>query len=182
MDMKAEGYRIPVRVLHWLVAVLVLLMIPAGLIMVQDGLPRWFQNTLFIFHKNAGIVVLLLMLVRVFYRWRYTPPPLPDDIPGWQQKAADISHRGLYVLLFLMPVTGYVRVRAERYPIEGLDALGIGTLVPHSKALAGLAQTAHNVAAFVLIALLFVHIGAAMQHAVLRRDGVFFRMWPPFGR
>lgn len=182
MQHSPEGYSTTARLIHWIVAVLVLLMIPAGLVMVQEGISRPIQDTLFIFHKNTGVILFAIMVVRLVYRRLNPPPDLPDHVPEWQRRAAGISHRLLYVALFLMPISGYVRVRAERFPIEGLDALGIGTFVPRSDALAEFAQTVHFITALLLIGLLLVHIGAALQHALIRRDGVFSRMWPPFGR
>lgn len=176
-----QGYRRPARWLHWIVGVLVLLMIPAGLIMVQQGLARPVQDALFLFHKNTGVILFGLIAARLLYRRRHPPPPLPASVPDWQRTAAALSHRLLYALLVIMPVSGYIRVRAERFPIEGLDALGIGTLIPNSKALAGAAQTIHEICAYLLIAVITVHIAAALQHALLRRDGVWARMWPPNG-
>ncbi|MCQ0972022.1 cytochrome b [Paracoccus sp. TK19116] len=181
MKPTPSGYRPPARWLHWLTALLVLLMIPAGLIMVREGLPRPVQDTLFLFHKNAGVIVFLLMVVRLIYRWRNPPPPLPASVPDWQRLAARLSHGALYLLAILLPITGYVRVRADRYPIEGLDALGIGTMLPKSEALAGAASELHETLAFLLIAVLLVHLAAAIQHAVVKRDGIWARMWPPTG-
>ncbi|WP_342028803.1 cytochrome b [Aliiruegeria lutimaris] len=182
MQDKAKGYTTPARLLHWTVALFVLLLIPAGFVMVQQGLPRTLQNTLFLFHKNFGVIVLVLMLLRVAYRFFVRPPALPDHLPDWQRKIADISHRLLYVALFVMPISGYIRVRAGGFPIEGLDALGIGTLLPRSEMIANVAKTIHYLTAFAIVVLLMMHIGAALQHALLRRDGVFERMWPPTRR
>jgi len=176
-----EQYGRTARVLHWTMALLVLGMIPAGIAMVQPDIDRSLQNTLFIFHKNTGVLVFLLLLVRVVYRLRHPPAPLPDDLPGWQHRAAQASHLGLYTLLFVLPVAGYVRVRAGGFPIETLDWLGVPTLVPRSDALAELAKTTHYVAGLGIAAIIAVHIGAAAFHGVIRRDGVFSRMWPPLG-
>lgn len=175
---EQQGYARPARIYHWLVAVLVLLMIPAGLIMIQQGLPRPVQDTLFIFHKNTGLIVFLLMLARLVWRLRHPPPPLPADIAPWQRRAAELTHLALYVLLFALPISGYLRVRLERFPIESLDALGVPPLVPKNEALAGVFQSVHQACAFLLIALLALHIAAALQHALIRRDGVWARIWP----
>ena len=182
MDRHTDGYSTPARLFHWGIALILFLMIPAGVIMIQEGLSRPLQDTLFIFHKNTGLIVLILVALRLAYRWRNPPPPLPVDMPGWQRVAARSSHRALYVLLFLMPIAGYVRVRAGGFPIEGLDAMGIGTLVPRSDALAETAMRVHYFGAFAIGALLLLHISAATYHAVIRRDGVFWGMWPPFKR
>ncbi len=75
-------YNSPARILHWVMALLVLMMIPAGVVMVQEGLDRSLQNTLFIFHKNVGTLLLLLIIARIAYRRLRPPPPLPDTGPG----------------------------------------------------------------------------------------------------
>lgn len=175
----ADSYSTTARLLHWTTAILVLGMIPAGFIMVQPGLDRGLQDTLFIFHKNSGVVLLLLTIARLVYRARHPAPQLPASIPEWQQRVAGASHVLLYVLLIAMPVAGYIRVKAGGFPLESLDALGVPSLVPRSDALAETAKTAHYLGAIMLTGLVALHVGAALQHALIKRDGVFSRMWPP---
>lgn len=172
------GYRPPARWLHWIVAAAVLLMIPAGLIMTREGIPRPLQDTLFLFHKNTGVLLVPVILVRILYRLTHRPPPLPPSIPAWQRGAARLSHALLYILLVVMPVSGFIRVRAGGFPIELLDRLGVGPWLGKSERVAEVAQTIHFVGALTLIAVLAVHIAAAAQHALIRRDGVWSRMWP----
>ncbi len=182
MAVARSRYRMPARFLHWTMAVLVLATIPAGFVMVQPGLDRATQNALFIFHKNVGVLLLLLVIARVFYRWLRPPPPLPTWVPVLQMRIAHASHIAIYVLLVVMPVAGYIRVKAGGFPIESLDALGIPSLVPRSDALAAFAKTTHYVGGIALTALVVLHCSAALYHGILKRDGVFSRMWPPFGR
>lgn len=171
-------YKTPARWLHWSVAALVLAMLPVGFLMVQQGLSRPLQNGLFLFHKNTGVIVALLVLARLVYRWRNPPPPLPRDVPLWQRRVSGWTHGILYGLIVLMPVSGYVRVRAGGFPIEMLDAMGIGTFLPKSEALANAAKSVHYAGAWALALLVALHVGAALQHAVIKRDGIFQRMWP----
>lgn len=178
MEPASEEYGRAARSFHWLTVVIVFLMIPAGVIMVREGIPRPLQNTLFLFHKNTGVVLFFIVLARLIYRWRHPAPPLPDTIPHLQRRIAAINHAAIYVLLLAMPVLGYVRVRAGRFPIEGLDAIGVPGLVPQSKALENAAINLHYAGALVLIFLIAVHVGAALYHGVILRDGVFQRMWP----
>ncbi|HSG56301.1 MAG TPA: cytochrome b [Paracoccaceae bacterium] len=179
MDQTAQSYTTIARLLHWIMALLVLGMIAAGFLMVQDGLARPLRNTLFIFHKNAGVLVLVLIVLRIAYRLVQPPPALPAHLPSWQVRAAGASHLALYALLVVMPVAGYVRVKAGGFPIESLDALGIPSPVPRSEPLAELAKAVHHYAGFVITGIVAVHISAAFYHAILRRDGVFSRIWPP---
>lgn len=163
-------------------ALIVLGMIPVGFLMVQEGLSRPVQDTLFIAHKNFGVLMLLLIVVRIAYRARNAPPPKPAHLPAWQAKVAGATHGLLYALLVIMPLAGYVRVRAGGFPIEALDAMGIPSLVPRSDALAAVAKSVHFFGALAITVLIALHIGAALQHAILKRDGVFSRMWPGSGR
>ena len=179
--MDHSRYRTSARLLHWLMALLILLTIPAGLIMVQSDIGRTVQNALFIYHKNVGVLLLVLVLIRLRVRWRNPPPPRYAGLPAWQERVAVATHRLLYVLLVFLPVAGYVRVRAGGFPIEGLDALGVPALVPLSDTLAERAKTLHRWAGLVLIPLVLLHVGAALYHGVVRRDGILARMWPPLG-
>jgi cytochrome b561 len=159
-------------------ALLVLMMIPAGVAMVQPDIDRTLQNRLFIFHKNTGVLLLILVALRIAYRWRHPPADLPADVPGWQRRAAGLSHLGLYTLLVVMPVAGYIRVKAGGFPIETLDALGVPSLVPRSEALAETAKAVHYAGGIAIALLIAVHVAAAAYHGIVRRDGVFSRMWP----
>jgi cytochrome b561 len=179
MTTPTHGYRTPARLLHWVMAILILLMIAAGFLMIQEGLARSTQNTLFIFHKNIGVLVMLLVIARLFYRWRNPPVLEPAPMPAWQESIAKLTHVALYVLLIIMPIAGYVRVRAGGFPIEALDAAGIPGFVPRSDELAAFAKTVHYFGAFALAGLVAMHIGAAAFHGLVRRDGIFTRMWPP---
>jgi cytochrome b561 len=177
MTMVLTEYRRPARILHWGVALAVLLMIPAGLIMTTEGLPRSVQDTLFIFHKNLGVLLFPVIVVRLIYRAGHKPPPLPDSVPRWQQRIARLTHAALYVLLFLMPLSGYIRVRAGGFPIEMLDAVSLGAGIAKNEALADAAMRVHYIAAMTLITLVAIHTGAALYHALVLRDGVWSRMW-----
>ncbi|NIA72083.1 cytochrome b [Pelagibius litoralis] len=177
-----QGYRTTARSLHWIVALAVLATIPVGQWMTTEGLERSLQDSLYIFHKNAGVLILLAVVLRLVYRAVYPPPPLPATVPDWQRRASAVSHLTLYALLIVMGVSGYIRVKAGGFPIEMLDALQVPSLVPRSDSLAGTAKAVHSYARLVLVAFIVLHIAAALYHAVWLKDGVFSRMWPLRGR
>ena len=179
--MTQSRYSGPARGLHWLMALLILLTIPAGLIMVQPGLDRSFQNGLFIYHKNVGVLLILLIIVRLVWRLRNPPPAKPPSLAPLQARIAEFTHIAIYGLLFLVPIAGYVRVKAGGFPIESLDALNVPSLVPRSEALAEMAKTVHYGSGLLLMALIALHIGAGLFHGIVKQDGVFSRMWPPIG-
>lgn len=174
-------YSAVTRGLHWVVALMVLMTIPIGVIMLQEGLARPTQDLLFILHKNGGVLILLLVLLRIVWRLRTPTPVLPVTVPQWQARVAHGVQFALYGLLLVMAISGYVRVRAGGFPVEMLDALSLPPLVPRSEALAETAQRIHATARFPLAALILLHVGAGLKH-LLARDGVFARIWPPVGR
>lgn len=179
--MTTQKYPALTRLLHWGVGVMVLLTIPVGVIMLQEELARPTQDLLFILHKNGGVLILLLVLLRIIWRLVTPAPALPPTTPTWQVRAAKAVQWTLYALLLVMAISGYIRVRAGGFPIEGLDALGIPALVPRSDALAEAAKSVHATARFPLAALIVLHIAAGLKH-LLTRDGVFGHIWPPMGR
>ncbi len=182
MPSLSNKYRLPARILHWAMAVLVLVMVPVGFLMLNDGISRDLRNIMFIAHKNTGVLLLVLIAVRLFYRLRNPPRLRPVALPAVQEFAAHATHVVLYALLLIMPLSGYIRVRAGGFPIEALDALGIPSLVPRSDALADFAQAIHFYGGYAILVLIGMHIGAAAFHGLVKRDGIFSRMWPVLGR
>lgn len=174
-----QGYSATTRWLHWLTAIVVIATIPVGVIMTGEGLTRELRNSLYIFHKNVGVVIILLVAARLLARAVSPTPPLPKAMPGWQKRAASLTHVALYVLLLVMAVSGYIRVVAGGFPIEMLNAIGMPPLVPRSDPLAETAQWVHSNARFALAAVIAMHVGAALHHGLVKRDGVFSRMWRP---
>lgn len=173
------GYGTVARALHWSMAIMILIMIPVGWTMTQEGLARPTQDALFILHKNLGALLLVLIVARLAWRLAVPPPPLPQTLPPFQQKVSKAVHWGLYLFIFIMAASGYARVRLGGFPIEYLDAMGIPSLLPENEAAAERAKAIHATAKWGLIGLILVHVGAALYHALVVRDDIFRRMWPP---
>jgi cytochrome b561 len=171
-------YRPAARAMHWLSALLVLTTIPAGVIMLQEGLSRPMQNSLFMYHKNIGVFILLLVLARLAYRVANPPPPLPASVSAGQARIAGLVHGLLYLFLIIMAVSGYVRVVAGGFPLEVWDAMGVPRLLEKSETLAAQAKAIHATARYALVVLILMHVGAALYHGLVRKDGVLARMWP----
>jgi cytochrome b561 len=161
------------RVLHWLMAVLILAMLFVGVGMVASLAAR---PTLVDLHRPLGIAILLLAVVRLLNRLRHPPPPLPSDLPQWQALAAKASHWLLYALMFAMPLIGWSMLSAGGYPIVMFGAVQLPPIAPHDAALFALLRGAHTWLAYLLFATVLMHLGAALFHAWVRRDGVFASM------
>ena len=179
MNDQDAGYHRPARLMHWIIAGAVLVMIPAGLVMTQDGLTRPVQDALFLLHKNLGVILIPLIALRVAYRLRHPAPPLPASVPGWQRAVARLTHLLLYAALIVMPLSGLTRVMAGGFPIELWEMLGGSRWSGRSQGIADIAKALHRTTGFILIALVVLHMAAALKHALTPRDRVWSRMWPP---
>lgn len=160
------------RLLHWLMAVLIVAMLFIGVSMVVDLSPR--HTWLISLHKAIGLALLVLVVVRIITRLTFAPPPLPSDLPRLQQWAAKASHLVLYALMLAMPLIGWGMLSAAGNPIP----LHLPALLPHDLQLYAVLRTLHGVLAYVLFATVLMHLAAALMHGLVRRDGVLRSMWP----
>ena len=174
-------YAAPARWLHWSVALLVLLVIPAGLVMVR--LPSGAaQNQLFDFHRSVGIAILALAIVRVGVRVLYRPPGRPANMPTWMWAAAEAVHYALYALIFVMPILGWLASSSFGAPVYFFGLFELPALVGKDEALSKLTGTAHVWLGFLMAGLVLLHMGAGLYHGIIRRDGVLSRMLPILSR
>jgi cytochrome b561 len=165
------------QALHWITAVAVIGMLGVGLWMT--GLPLGFTKLhAYNWHKWVGLAVLALTVGRLLWRWRHPPPPLPGTIVRWQAVLAPIAHWALLVLLLAMPISGWLMSSAAGVSVIWFGTLPLPDLVPRDQALFEALKTTHYVLSRLLIAVLILHVAAVVHHDVLRRDGVFRRMWP----
>lgn len=161
------------RVLHWLMAAMVLTMLFIGIAMVSSVAD---YHRLLAIHRPLGISILVLVAIRLINRLVSPPPPLPREMPNWQRVTAEGSHIVLYFLMFAMPLVGWAMLSAGGYPIQLFGALHLPRIMPHSAQLYSLLRPLHTVLAFILFATFLAHFSAALAHALVFRDGVFQSM------
>jgi cytochrome b561 len=162
------------RVLHWLMAIMVLAMLFIGVTMVSTLKPGYL--TLVSIHKPLGIAILALAVLRLGVRRKLGAPPLPDDLPGAQALAAKLSHVVLYALLIAMPLVGWGMLSAGGYPIVLYGSLHLPEILPQNDQLHAVLRTTHTVLAYLFFAAILLHVAAGLFHALIRRDGVFRAM------
>ena len=170
--MKPQAFHPFARVLHWLMAVLILAMLFIGVSMVADLSLR--HPVLISLHKATGLALLVLVVLRIAVRLTLPHPPLPNDLPKLQRWAAGASHLLLYGLMLAMPLLGWAMLSAGDYP----RPLGLPAIAPPNLQLYAVLRQAHGWAGYLLFATVLVHVGAALMHAWVRRDGVLRSMWP----
>lgn len=163
----------PARLLHWTMAALILAMLFIGVAMVTS---LAHYHTLAALHRPLGIGILVLAVVRLLNRWRHPPPELPSDLPGWQRRAAHVSHVLLYGLMLALPLVGWAMLSAAGYPIGLAGSLVLPPILPRDPSLYAWLRPLHTILAYTLFCLILAHLGAALMHGLIRRDGVFSSM------
>jgi cytochrome b561 len=162
--------------LHWLLAVIVIGMLSLGYLL--DDMARGPTKDFYVdLHRSFGVLALALVALRVFWRLHRRPPPLPASVPRWQRVAAASMHGLLYLCIALQPLSGYL---ASSFGRSGIRFFGMP--LPHwgwdDKPLRSLFGEVHGVVATALVALIAIHVLAALKHLLVDRDQVFQRMWP----
>lgn len=173
MNAGNRHFNLPARLLHWTMAVMILAMLFVGVTMVASVQLRPMLVDL---HRPLGIAIGVLALLRLYNRLRHRPPPLPADLPAWQVFAAKASHWLLYGLMLTMPLVGWAMLSAGGYPIVLWDGVHLPPIAPHTPAAYAALRGAHSLLAYLLFATVLMHVGAALFHLWVRRDGVFQSM------
>jgi cytochrome b561 len=165
------------KFLHWLIAVLIFAQFVLGWLATSWHLSPT-KLDLFVWHKSTGMLILVLALVRLAWRLSHPAPALPVNMLGWERAAAHASHALLYVLMIAMPLVGWVISSAAGVPFRIYWRIPLPAIVATDKHIADLASVAHFSLGIALIALLVLHVGAALQHHFVKRDDVLVRMLP----
>jgi cytochrome b561 len=166
------------KLLHWLVALAILIQVPIALIMtrIADG-P--LKDSLFVWHKGLGVLILFLVVIRIINRLMVGAPAAEPDIAPWQKTASSAVHGLLYVLLFALPLGGWIGMSAFG---EGAPFFGLFTLPPlpigKNEALSEQIFVVHRWLGYLLALVAAMHVAAALQHYFIHKDGVLQRMLP----
>jgi cytochrome b561 len=173
-------FPLALRLLHWLMAVLVIAMlfIGVGMVSTVSDLRSWLIDL----HKPLGLLILCLAGLRVSVRLLSETQPLPADLPAWQRAGDQFSHALLYALMVALPLVGWAMLSAGGYPVSLYGAIVLPPIAPILPALFALLRRLHMLLAFLLFATILVHLAAALFHAWIRRDGVLRSMLPSLGK
>lgn len=175
MGVETVGYTRTAVTLHWLTAVLIVAGFAIGLYAVDLKLSPT-KLKLYAWHKWIGVTVFALALARLAWRWRHPAPPLPAGMARWERLVAQTTHAALYVLLLVVPVTGWLMSSASGVPVVYFGVWQLPDLLGKDKAVADALKTVHYVLNKTLLALVVLHVGAALKHHFIDRDEVLRRM------
>ena len=193
--METQRYTSVAVALHWALAILILAQIAGGLLMGEVPRSSPLKSDFYQLHKSFGITILALTLFRLGWRFMHKVPALPAAMPDWQKLAARGLHWLFYALMILTPLVGWAMISAST---RGGPTYFFGLFViPHLPFLSGVAdpralheafEESHEILAFAMLFLFVLHLGAAVKHQFMDRDGVVAtvllaarRAWIVFG-
>ena len=161
---------------HWVLALAIVASFGVGTYMAD--LPLSPQKLkLYNWHKWAGVTILALSALRLLWRLSHRPPA-DVPMPGWQRAAAHATHVGLYLLFFAVPLVGWAYSSAAGFPIVWFGVLPLPDFVSPDKLLAEAIKPWHERLAWLMAALVLLHVAGALKHQFVDRDGLIGRMWP----
>lgn len=180
MNDTTTQYSAVAKILHWWIAAMVVLQyVLANLVeSAEDAGSELQEHALMANHKSVGITILLLVLARLAWRF-YQPPPPPLPMPHWQTRAAAISHWGFYVLLILMPLSGWLMSSAGAESVSWFGMARLPDFIAANGDLEEVFEEIHETLAPTLAILGLLHIAAAGKHALIDKDDALRRISSP---
>lgn len=166
-------------VLHWLIALLIILNIIGAF--VAEDLSKADEAIVIGYHKATGITILVLTLARIVWRLMHKAPPMVETLKAWEAALARVTHAGFYFLMLAVPLSGWAMHSAHSkgksvslFGLFDVPALPVGSDEPT----ADMFHELHEIFAFVMIGLFLLHVGAALKHHFVDKDGTMRRMVP----
>jgi cytochrome b561 len=169
------AYTVTARVLHWITAAAILLMLPLGWASANEWGGSW-QDWLYNLHRSIGAALIPIILVRVIYRITHPPLPLPEAIPPLQRLAAAGTHGALYALLLAQPVIGWIATSAYPAPIPVFGLFELPPLWGANRPLSDRLFSLHAAFGIAIAIVVALHVAAACHHHFVRKDRVLLRM------
>jgi cytochrome b561 len=165
------------RILHWLMAAMLLTMLFIGVTMVAS---LGNYHALVAVHRPLGILILILAVIRLFNRIFTTLPPFPSTMSPRERRLASASERLLYMLMIVIPLVGWGMLSAGHYPIVMCGPLHLPPILPANPGLYAVLRKAHTLFAFLLFLTFLAHLSAVLFHTLIIRDRLLHRMalWP----
>jgi cytochrome b561 len=167
--------------LHWVIALLVFVTFPVGIVMHEMALSP-DKLRMLSYHKWLGVTVFILLVVRLAWRAAHKPAPMVEGMPQWQMIAAKGVHVLLYVLLFAIPLSGWLMSSAKGFQTVYLGMMPLPDLLSKDKVLGDALSELHKVLNITMLLLVIAHVAAALKHHFVERDGTLARMLPFLNR
>ena len=177
MIMTSTRYTFTAIRLHWLVTFLIIIAFPLGIFMSDMALSP-LKLQLISYHKWLGITIFLFAVIRLIWRVKNPPPPLPESLLNWQKTVTHVVHYLLYVLIFAIPLTGWLMSSAKGFQTVYFGVLPLPDLIGKDKELGDLLKEVHEILNFTMLGLVIAHAAAALKHHFIEHDDILVRMLP----
>lgn len=177
-DIASVSYDPISRIAHWLTFILVAAEFTVGWWMPEI---EWGTRPVGLIgvHLALGGSILVVVALRVIWRFTHAAPPPPQDVPAWQQRLAGVTHFVLYALLFIMPLTGWISASAREWTVKAFWLIPLPAIVPpHTGFAFQLGDLHAGVLCWVLLGVIGLHAVAALYHHFIKHDSVLQRMLP----
>ena len=161
------------RILHWLMAVVLLTMLFIGVSMVSS---LGDYHRLVAIHRPLGIMILILAAIRLVNRMLTTLPPFPPTMSNRERFLASASERLLYTLMFALPLVGWGMLSAGHYPIVMFGPVHLPPILPANPTLYAVLRKTHTILAYLLFVTFLAHLAAVLFHTLIIRDRLLNRM------
>ena len=168
----------PAIVLHWIGAILILLLLGHGWWMTHLA-PRPDRLAHYAGHAALGYDLLALLILRLLWRWTHAVPDLPAGLARWEYLTAKAGHFGLYLMMFASTLTGWALAGTMRTPLnKDVFNLTVPSIyISQDRAMHGLFEESHELLSYALAILIVVHLVAALRHHFVKHNTVLRRMW-----
>jgi cytochrome b561 len=177
VEKAGAGYTGIAKTLHWLIVLLLIAQFIFAWTMPHIG-RNTPVTTLISLHFTFGIIILAVAVVRLLWRLTHAEPPPEDGVPPWQTSTARIVHWLLYLLIFVVPILGWINASWRGMPIV-MFGLTLPQLIATRAAGWQWTGDVHGLLAnYAMLGLVGLHVLAALYHHFVRRDGVLQRMLP----
>jgi cytochrome b561 len=174
---KPARYGIPAQLFHWVIAALIVTQFV--LANMSQHLPLGARKLgLLARHKSVGMTILMLAILRLAWRLRHGAPALPPAMRPYERWAARVTHVAFYVLLFVMPLTGWMMSSAKNYSVSWFGLFTWPNLIGKDEAAFNVLRNTHDFLSDVLFVIAVLHVLAALKHHFWDRDDVLLRMTP----
>jgi cytochrome b561 len=173
----APRFALPSRILHWLMAPMVIAQLFIGVIMVAS---LACYPLLLAIHRPLGVLILIVAVVRLVNRLAHKLPPFLATMSPVERRVASWSEYLLYALLLIQPLVGWAMLSAARFPIVLVGPVHLPGIAPHNLDVYAVLRECHSVFAFLLFATFTAHMCAVLFHTLVLRDRLLDRMavWP----
>jgi len=172
-----KRYSTVAQIFHWIIAALIVTQF--ALAWTAEDLPLGMHKlALYARHKSFGMTILILAILRLLWRLKNPPPPLPDGMTPVERLLARATHIAFYVLLFAMPLTGWMMSSAKNYSVSWFGLFTWPNLIGTNEHAFDLLRSTHDWLSDALLAIAVLHILAALKHHFWNKDDVLRRMLP----